>query len=225
MVIPPSFSVYHWGQICWPCVGPALKAIERSAARLCRLVVEARTGDGLRNVSWKKWSRTFLIRPKASKPARRIAGVLQRQDRAPCRLHRSISQRRRRSKTSRMLKKSLFSRPQPRRAETRLSPGGILVSLRGSTLKRAFRKSETLEELIRSPRSILGVNSPHEVRYVPPRSSLTAALPAERRVLPRRGWEGENRGPFEHPATLETSAPYGRFIRSFMHQPSFSAAY
>ena len=30
-------------------------------------------------------------------------------------------------------------------------------------------------------------------------SSLTAALPAERRVLARRGWAGENRGLFEHP--------------------------
>ncbi len=29
---------------------------------------------------------------------------------------------------------------------------------------------------------------------------------------------------FEHPETIETSAPYGRFIRSFVHKPSFSAA-
>ena len=30
--------------------------------------------------------------------------------------------------------------------------------------------------------------------------SLAAALPAERRVLARRGWAGENRSLFEHPA-------------------------
>jgi hypothetical protein len=34
-----------------------------------------------------------------------------------------------------MLKKSLFSPAQPRRAETRLSPGGGLASLRGSTYR------------------------------------------------------------------------------------------
>mgnify|MGYP001567332610 CR=1 FL=1 len=33
-------------------------------------------------------------------------------------------------------------------------------------------------------------------------SSLAAALPAERRVTARRGWAGENRGLFEHPAAL-----------------------
>ena len=31
-------------------------------------------------------------------------------------------------------------------------------------------------------------------------SSLAAALPAERRVLARQGWVGENRSLFEHPA-------------------------
>jgi hypothetical protein len=35
---------------------------------------------------------------------------------------------------------------------------------------------ETLEGLIRSPRSILWADGTHEVRYVPPRSSLAAAL-------------------------------------------------
>ena len=47
------------------------------------------------------------------------------------------------------------------------SVSGVLASLRGST--RVFRISEALEGLIRSPRSILGANGPHEVRYVPPR--------------------------------------------------------
>jgi len=37
-----------------------------------------------------------------------------------------------------MLKKSLFSPAQPRRAETRLSPGRVLTSLRSSTLRRSF---------------------------------------------------------------------------------------
>ena len=33
-------------------------------------------------------------------------------------------------------------------------------------------------------------------------ASLTAALPAERRVLARRGWAGETPGPFEHPEVI-----------------------
>ena len=32
-----------------------------------------------------------------------------------------------------------------------------------------LRRSEALEGIFRSPRSILGANGPHEVRYVPPR--------------------------------------------------------
>ncbi len=40
------------------------------------------------------------------------------------------------------------------------------------------------------------------------RASLeAAALPAERRVLARRGWAGENRGLFEHPARRSSFAP------------------
>ncbi len=38
-------------------------------------------------------------------------------------------------------------------------------------------------------------------------SSLAAALPAERRVLARRGWAGEKSGLFEHPEAIVTSAP------------------
>ncbi len=45
-------------------------------------------------------------------------------------------------------------------------------------------------------------NGPHKMRYVPPRLSLTAALPAERRVLARRGRAGETFGLFEHPAEV-----------------------
>ena len=40
----------------------------------------------------------------------------------------------------------------------------------------------------------------------PPKGQLAAALPAERRVLARRGWAGEKSGPFEHPAALLPSA-------------------
>jgi len=36
-------------------------------------------------------------------------------------------------------------------------------------MKRGFRRSDTLEGLIRSPRSILWADGTHEVRYVPPR--------------------------------------------------------
>ncbi len=38
----------------------------------------------------------------------------------------------------RLLIKSLFSPTQPRRAETRLSPCGVLAALRGSTSRRSF---------------------------------------------------------------------------------------
>ena len=62
------------------------------------------------------------------------------------------------TRSSRMLKKSLFSPALPRRAETRLFPYGVLASLRGSTYR--------------------------SVRLA---ASLAAALPAERRVLARRG--------------------------------------
>ena len=79
------------------------------------------------------------------------------------------------------------------------SASGVLASLRGSTLKRAFRRPETPEGLIRSPRSILGANGPTKCGTYRLASSLTAALPAEGRVLARRGSAGENRGLFEHP--------------------------
>jgi hypothetical protein len=38
------------------------------------------------------------------------------------------------------------------------SASGVLASLRGSTLKRVFRRPETLEEIFHSPRSILLAN-------------------------------------------------------------------
>jgi hypothetical protein len=70
-----------------------------------------------------------------------------------------------------MLKKSLFSPALPQRAETRFFPCIVLASLRGSTYR--------------------------SVRLA---SSLATTLPAERRVLARRGRVGEKSGIFEHPA-------------------------
>jgi len=75
------------------------------------------------------------------------------------------------------------------------SASGVLVSLRGSTLKRAFRRSETLEGLIRSPRSILGANGPHEMRYVPPPLFAHCGLAWDkaRPRLKRLSWQTQGR--------------------------------
>ena len=67
---------------------------------------------------------------------------------------------------------------------------GVLASRRGSTLKRAFRRSEVLEGLIRSPRSILGANGPHEVRFVPPRLFARCGLAWEKARLGAPGLGG-----------------------------------
>src|SRR5215510_792820 len=50
----------------------------------------------------------------------------------------------------------------------------VLTSLRGSTLKRTFRRSGTLAGLIRSPRSLLGVNGHTECGSYLLASSLAA---------------------------------------------------
>jgi hypothetical protein len=71
------------------------------------------------------------------------------------------------------------------------SASGVLASLRGSTLKRTFRRSETLAGLIRSPRSILGVNGHTKCGLYLLASSLAAALLD---------------GLFQHPATILKSA-------------------
>jgi hypothetical protein len=70
------------------------------------------------------------------------------------------------------------------------SASGVLASLRGST--RVFRKSEALEGLIRSPRSILGANDPTKCGAYLLASSLAAALLDDL---------------FEHPETIVTSPP------------------
>ena len=69
----------------------------------------------------------------------------------------------------------------------------VLASLRGS---------EALESIFLSPRSILRANGHTKCGWYLLASSLVAALPAERRVLARWGWAGENRGHFEHPETI-----------------------
>src|SRR5580765_101426 len=86
----------------------------------------------------------------------------------------------------------------------------VLASLRGSTLKRMFRSSETLAGPIRSPRSILVVNGNTKCGTYLLASSLAAALLGRRRVSARQGWAGETSGIFEHPAALLTSVPAGR---------------
>jgi hypothetical protein len=58
----------------------------------------------------------------------------------------------------------------------KMSASFVLTSLRGSTLKRTFRRSETLAGLIRSPRSILGVNGHTKCGPYLLASSLAAAL-------------------------------------------------
>ena len=73
----------------------------------------------------------------------------------------------------------------------------VLASLRGSTLKKTFRRSETLTGFIRSPRAILGVNGHTECGPYLLASSLAAAL---------------LNGLFEHPAMPRLNHYYGQLI-------------
>ena len=82
------------------------------------------------------------------------------------------------------------------------SASDVLASLRGSTVKKNFQRSETPVGLIRSPRSILGVNGHTKCGSYLLASSLAAALPGTRRVSARQGWTGEKSGHFEHPETF-----------------------
>jgi hypothetical protein len=100
---------------------------------------------------------------------------------------------------------------------------GVLASLRGSTLKKSFRRSETLVELLRSPRSIIWVNGHTKCGLYLLASSLGAALPGTRRVSARQGWADEKFGHFEHPETFYISVTEGKFRRCFVCQLSFSA--
>ena len=74
------------------------------------------------------------------------------------------------------------------------SASGVLAPLRGSTLKRVFRRPEALEGIFHSPRSILRANGLTQCGTYLLASSLAAALPAEWRVSARRGWAGETSG-------------------------------
>ena len=55
-------------------------------------------------------------------------------------------------------------------------------------------------------------------------SSLAAALPAERRVLARRGWAGEKDELVEHPELLWQQRHSVRSQRSFTYKPRFSVS-
>jgi hypothetical protein len=67
-------------------------------------------------------------------------------------------------------------------------------------LGRAGLKIGMVKGFFRSPKSILGRTAHTKCGLYLLASSLAAALPAERRVLARRGRAGEKVGLFEHPA-------------------------
>jgi len=52
--------------------------------------------------------------------------------------------------------------------------------------------------------------------------SLAAALPAERRLVVRRGWAGETSGLFEHPAGMVSFWSHVRATAGLAFQHSFS---
>jgi hypothetical protein len=74
-----------------------------------------------------------------------------------------------------------------------------------------------------SPRFIVRANGPTKCGRYLLRSSLAAALPAEWRVLARRGWAGEKSGLFEHPAGGGAVARHMRTIKVLACQNCFFA--
>jgi hypothetical protein len=77
--------------------------------------------------------------------------------------------------------------------------------------------------LKKSASGVLALLRSSTYRSVRLASSLAAALPAERRVLARRGWAGEKSGLFEHPARC---SPVVLDVRAIEFSPchnSFSA--
>jgi hypothetical protein len=84
----------------------------------------------------------------------------------------------------------------------------VLASLRGS---------ELLEGIFRSPRSMLRANGHTKCGWYLLASSLAEALPAEWRVLARRGWEGEMSGLFEHPANRSCASTILTIAVGFGH--------
>ena len=97
-----------------------------------------------------------------------------------------------------MLKKSLFSPAQPRRAETRLFPCVVLVSLRGSTYRMRFSE-------VGGTRGAYPFAKIHCKDERPTRSAVCTSSPlcslrsclgqgaslGEEAVLANSGWEGE----------------------------------
>jgi hypothetical protein len=84
------------------------------------------------------------------------------------------------------------------------SASGVLASLRGS---------EVLEDILRSPRSILRANGHTKCGWYLLASSLAAALLGTRRVSARQGWVGEKSSLFEHPAWVFCSGPRLQDVR------------
>jgi hypothetical protein len=106
----------------------------------------------------------------------------------------------------------------------KMSASFVLASLRGS---------EVLEDIFRSPRSILRANGHTQCGWYLLASSLAAALPAERRVLDfgelsraaRRGWAGENHGHFEHPVVRSCEMTACKIATHLFLKQSFSTVY
>ena len=88
---------------------------------------------------------------------------------------------------------------------------GVLASLRGSTYRgmplgyRSYWRGFSVRQ-----DQLRGRTAHTKCGTYLLASSLAAALPAERRVLTRRGWAGVNRDFFEHPDPYVTSTPLSR---------------
>ena len=87
---PRSCSACLWGRTCCRCVVSVQTGIARSGVRPCRLVAEARTEAGCRNVNWSEWSSICRIRLKEEKYAHRIAATCRPQAKGHYRRHRNI---------------------------------------------------------------------------------------------------------------------------------------
>ena len=105
------------------------------------------------------------------------------------------------------------------------SASGVLASLRGSTYRgmplgyrNHWRNFSVRQDQLK------GRTAHTKCGMYLLGSSLAAALLGTRGVLARQGWAGEKSGLFEHPETILTSAPYGRFHGRFVDKLSFSTA-
>jgi hypothetical protein len=127
------------------------------------------------------------------------------------------------SEPSRMLKKSLMTPPPiPARRDAPFTKF-VLASLRGSTYglgKRLLLQAMggRVKIVYASPQRHWALTdsrpSANVTLIILRVADLAAALPAERRVLARRGWAGETVGLFEHPAgcsgTIHDGLPWRR---------------